>query len=258
MELMAKKKLRKNTNLLITGGCSFTFYNEGDTHSAMTWPKHLQQIYQLPLKNSGLGSQGNGMISRKLMYDVHTALKTTPSENLIVGVMWSGPSRHEQYISEKINFNKNIDGWVENPTNFVSNDPGGWLIYNSHWKIPQAKNYYRYVQDNTYSQVQTLEHIIRVQNYLKLNNIKYFMSTYTSEVLKFKDNPNLDHLYEQIDLSCFLPVTGCYEWVKNKSGLKMPKKGDNHPSSKQHQRFALQVIVPFLKKKYNIDIPTKE
>jgi hypothetical protein len=104
-----------------------------------------------------------------------------------------------------------------------------------------------------YAQIQTLENIIRVQNYLKLHNIKYFMSTYTSEVFAVKDNPNLDHLYEQIDFSKFLPVDGCFEWCKEQSGLPMPYVNDNHPSTEQHKLFTEQVIIPFLTNTYNID-----
>ena len=43
-----------------------------------------------------MGSQGNGMIARKAIWAVHEQLKTTPPEQLLVGIMWSGPSRSEQ------------------------------------------------------------------------------------------------------------------------------------------------------------------
>ena len=141
---------------------------------------------------------------------------------------------------------------MENPTKVVPDEAGGWVIYNSNWKIPQAQNYYRYVYDPIYAQILTLEHIIRTQNYLKLHNINYFMSTYTKEVFEVREHLALDHLYEQIDFDKFLPVEGEYEWALNESKLPWTSP-DFHPSNQQHQLFAKQVILPFIKDKYNID-----
>lgn len=232
---------KKNKQVLITAGCSFT-----ETRQEKTWPVWLEA--HLPLKeaiHTGLGSQGNGMISRKVIYAVHEALKNNNSADLIVGIMWSGTSRHEQYTDEKSKLpTKNIDGWMDNPTTFVKDDIGGWVIYNAHWRIPQAVNYYKNIYNRTYSQIQTLEHIIRTQNYLKLHNIKYFMGTYMDEVFEYKDNPNLDHLYEQIDFEQFLQTEGMMEWSR-KTGLP-PLLYDHHPSQQMHKLFVDQVIMPFL------------
>lgn len=244
------KKLQQQQHTLITSGCSFT-----ETQIETTWPIHLSNILKYKQNiHLGEGCQGNGMISRKLIHAVHTALKTNKADNLLVGVMWSGPSRHEQYMSKPVKFSKNADGWNRNPINIVDNDKGGWVIYNAHWTILQATNYYRNMYDPIFSQIQTLEHVIRVQNYLKLHNIKYFMSTYTNEVFALKDNPNLDHLYEQIDFDHFLPVEGCYEWARDVSNLPFYRPIDRHPTKKQHLMFTKEVILPFLKDKYNIDI----
>lgn len=246
---MAQMKKNKNRQVLITSGCSFT-----EIQHEQTWPTHLAvQLNYTQTIHLGLGSQGNGMISRKALYRIHEQLKISAPEDLLVGIMWSGPGRHEQYVGSKVNFRKNIDNWMSNPTSVVDNDPGGWIIYNGHWTIPQARNYYRNMYDTVFSQIQTLEHVIRVQNYLKLHNIKYFMSTYTSEVFALKNNPNLDHLYEQIDFNCFLPVEGCYEWARDKTGLPFTNPGDLHPTNQQHKMFTQQIILPFLKDKYNID-----
>jgi len=240
----------KNRRVLITSGCSFS-----ELEYEATWPAHLTALLRYKQKiHSGLGCQGNGMISRKVLYHIHKQLKTSKPEDLLVGIMWSGPSRHEQYVSNKVNFGKNIDNWMVNPTSVVDNDQGGWIIYNGHWTIPQAKNYYRNMYDPIFSQIQTLEHVIRVQNYLKLHNIKYFMSTYTNEVFALKNNSNLDYLYEQIDFDYFLPVEGCYEWARDVSKLPFTNPGDLHPTKLQHKVFTQKVILPFLKDKYNIDM----
>ena len=236
--------------ILITSGCSFS---ETKTLCVKTWPHWLEQHTNLDVVNTAMGSQGNGMISRRVIHSVHEHLKHTSSDNILVGVMWSGPSRHEQYNSEKIDFNGNIDGWMENPTSYVEQDPGGWIIYNNHWKIKQAQRFYKYMYDPIYSQVLTLEHIIRVQNYLKLHNIKYFMSTYTKEVLNIRQNPNLDHLYEQIDFDHFLPCVGQLEWCIENTTYPLGPDG-KHPSNYQHRQFADELIIPWIEQKYKIDI----
>ena len=78
------------------------------------------------------------------------------------------------------------------------------------------------------------------------------MSTYTKEVLELRDNPNLDHLYEQIDFDNFLPVEGEYEWALNECKLPWTSP-DYHPSIEQHDEFTKQIILPFVKDKYNVD-----
>ena len=249
---MVQKKLNQQ-QVLITSGCSFA-----EIQIEITWPIHLSNRLNYDQSiHLGLGCQGNGMISRKVMYAIHNQLKTSRAEDLLVGIMWSSPSRHEQYVSKKPKFVKNHDNWMRNPTSVVDNDPGGWIIYNAHWSIPQAVNYYRNIHDPVFDQIQTLEHIVSVQNYLKLHNIKYFMSTYTSEVFALKNNPNVDYLYEQIDFDYFLPVEGCYEWARDVSNLPFNRSGDLHPTAQQHHMFTNDVIIPFLKNKYSIDIVNK-
>jgi len=78
------------------------------------------------------------------------------------------------------------------------------------------------------------------------------MTTYTSEVLPDDAVPvhyDMQHLYNLIDHSVFLPVTGEYEWCRDCSGLDFPVPGDNHPSTEQHKLFVEQVILPFIKER---------
>jgi hypothetical protein len=234
-----------SNTILITSGCSFT-----ETRIEKTWPVWLtKRLATKETIHTGLSCQGNGMISRKVIHAVHEALKTESAKDIIVGITWSGPSRHEQYTTDKSKFpTKNINGWIDNPTTFVKDDPGGWVIYNSYWDIPQAIHYYRHTYDETYSQIQTLEHIIRTQNYFKLHKIKYFMNTYMNEVFAVKDKA-CDHLYEQIDYNQFLQKEGMMEWSK-KTGLAS-HSDTLHPSADQHELFVDQVIMPFLNRQDN-------
>jgi len=262
----------ERTQVLITSGCSFS-----ETLVEETWPIHLHRMLVnetafCPSQHIslGLGSQGNGLISRKVIHAVHEELKVKEAEDILVGIMWSSPSRHEQYSCDRdeilrLKHGSNKDQWMDNPTSVVEKDiAGGWILYNSHWTIPQAKNYYRNVYNETYSMIQTLEHIIRVQNYLKVHNVNYCMGVYTGEVLRLHKNvtsewpgchvmtehPSLVHLYEQIDFDQFFDTNGEMEFAK---ASDLPNlKGDHHPSSDQHKLFCQEVIIPHLKSKINI------
>lgn len=234
---------------LITGGCSFS-----DISEVKTWPCWLSEIYNAELTSTGQSSSGNGLIARKVYHAVHEKLKTTDSENILVGVMWSGPSRMEFYHST-YNPVPNVDGWTQNPIIWPEGDLGGWTLINAWWKIKLAKIYYSYFYDEIGSQIQTLENILRLQNYLKSKNIKYFMTIYHDEVFKVKEHPQLNWLYEQVDWNYFLPGESCYRWCKEKSNLPLPPEptgGFAHPSEEQHELYTKLVIKKFLKTKYKI------
>ena len=114
---------------LITSGCSFTetLYNK-------TWPAWLSDFLKAELINTGLGSQGNGLIAKKLIYNL-SQLKSY--DDVLVGVMWSGTDRGEQFTTNrkvKQTFQRrNVDGWQTNPSIFPANSAGAWIIHNVHW-----------------------------------------------------------------------------------------------------------------------------
>jgi hypothetical protein len=229
--------------ILVTGGCSFSDYR------ARSWPVQLTEILSGDPIYTGMSSQGNGMISRKIIYTLSELLKTTDPSDLLVGIMWSGPDRHDFYTTEDPGFSTNIDNWLENPTSVVPDSPGNWVILNHNWKNRFAKEYYSTFYDHIGALVYTYEHILRVQWFLKLHNIKYFMTTYTGEVFANSDHADTKHLLDQIDTDHFLPVVGEYEWCRDYSGITYPDPYDKHPSEEQHKRFTEQVIIPFLQNK---------
>lgn len=242
--------------ILVTSGCSFTFED-------WNWQGNLSRTLGLELKNTGMSSQGNGLISRKLIHSITEALKTYNSEEILVGVMWSGVDRHEFYSSHSI---KNINwGWenakdndprVKNPTEVISGLPN-WYIVNHHWQNPESTLFYSNYQDHISSMVYTIEHILRIQMFLEKNKIDYFMSTYLDIFSDEKviNHPEIKYLYDLIDFNHFLPVKGCYEWVKENYGISggFNDPDDNgyigiHPTSFGHEKFTEEVIVPFLNK----------
>lgn len=239
--------------ILITGGCSFS---EIPSHPGEfvgrveTWPFHLQNYMECDHISTGLSSQGNGLISRKLIYQIEKLAQTQRYEDMLVGIMWSGNTRSEIYkkngiqIGEKLNDDYSI---ATNPTTVSQNN--SWYIVNPWWSgYPYVKEYYGLI-DMDQLIIMSYEHIVRTQDFLKLRGIKYFMTTITSEVLYKGDLfPEIEHLYNAIDFENWLPIDGCYEWCRDNTNIAFPL-GSYHPSEVQHKMFTEQVIVPFLKEK---------
>ena len=125
--------------------------------------------------SKGLGSQGNGLISRSIIYEVDRLLKQGHSaEDMLVGIMWSGYNRWDYYWHKEDRGldwkQENTDGWMSNPTNFKHDDhEGDWIITNYGWK--SAKDYYKHYYDDTWGQIQTLEHVLRTQWFLEKHKI---------------------------------------------------------------------------------------
>ena len=243
--------------ILLTSGCSFS---ECKSPWIDTWPRQLEQIIKpTAAYHEGVGAQGNGMISREIIWRASQLLEH--KDQLLVGIMWSGPDRHEVLLPVK-KLPKNVDFGAPvlgedkfyNPYNWIEGTTAKWLILNKLSNTQISKEFYSNVHNGWLAQILAIEHILRVQWFLKLHNIRYFMSTYTDQVFfdQYCNHPDVKYLYDQIDFDMFLPVAGEYEWCRDHSGLEFPVKGDRHPSSEQHKLFAEQVILPFLKEKQYI------
>lgn len=259
------------SKILLTSGCSFS---ECISPHIMTWPKHLFNV----LKNynynkhisSAMGSQGNGLISRGIMYNVIEALKTYLPEDILVGVMWSGANRYDfrctdpndlLFVQEKIH-----NGWIENPTQFVKDADKNWVILNYSWgadqdghRNPEAKMYYKYFYDDIGNSIRSIEHILRLQLFLEKKNVNYFFTNYVDENIVRNDLRNhieIKYLYDQINFENYLPVVSEFDWcvenIEDKSTwikAGWDKKGWIHPTTEMHKEFAEKVIYPWLKGK---------
>jgi hypothetical protein len=244
--------------VLVTGGCSFS---ECISPWITTWPKHLEKMIDPKVVyHEAIGGQGNDNISREIIYRISQLLKIYQPDDILVGIMWSGPDRKSIFlnysnIKEKITHGMSIVEYgqtlgVLNPYNWVTeSDQAGWLLLGGN--DSKSKLYYTELHHFVEAQITTIEHVLRLQWFLKLYNIKYFMTTYTNEVFdrSVVNNANVKYLYDQIDFDSFLPVAGEYEWCRDFSNLDFPVAGDYHPSTEQHKLFTEQVIVPFLQNK---------
>jgi hypothetical protein len=251
--------------LLITSGCSFS---ECITYIAGngTWPRHLAKTLEDHEHVSyAMGSQGNGLISRSIIYGVTKALQTYKPEDILVGVMWSGSNRHDFrcFDNNSLNFVQDSvhNGWVENPTGFVKESTKNWVILNVNWtnqNNKEAETYYKMFHDEIGSSIYSIEHILRTQWFLKSKGINYFFTDYVDENIVSDYNivhPEINYLYTQIDRDFYLPVTSEFSWVINNTqykhlfNLEDVKKGPVHPKTEMHKEFVDQVIMPWLKDK---------
>jgi len=230
--------------ILLTGGCSFTVGPE-------CWPNHLVKRIDYRLINEGQGGSGNGFIKKKVMYRLTQLLKTVDKNNILVGVMWSGFTRHELFTQDRIN----PDDVFKPQSNIVKyiddkQSSGNWILVNQGWDNHYAKNFYLNF-DLLAGVIQTLENILALQNFLETLGVKYFMTTFTSETLPqdFIAHPEAIWLHDQIDFDKFLPILGEYEWCKGITPDSLTKEWPikwQHPVREEHIKFVDELVVPYL------------
>ena len=238
---------KMSKKLLVTSGCSFT--NPG-----FAWPYQLSKKYGFNLDNIAIPSQGNGLISRKLINMLEHYPITYPSDDIIVGVMWSGINRYERIIESG-------DEYVGPP--YLSQNPT-WVVYQNktevRWRImshewtksEDCSIHYEIFNNEISSMVQTIEHILRTQWYLEFCNIKYFMSSFMNifNDEKIMNHPDVKYLYEMVDFSKFLPIEGFYEWNKEHYSVEGFDniKLDWHPNEFGNVKLTEEIIIPHLLK----------
>jgi hypothetical protein len=237
-------------DVLITGGCSVSVVSPD--WPRRTWAWHLgQELASRQQVHTARPAQGNGLISRQIIYTVLQHLNNTPAEGIRVAVIWSGPSRHEFY-TENTEIDDQYHVGVTGASSFVNGGYGRWVLLNHHWTNDSSKMFYRYMHDGAGSMISTCEHILRTQWFLQQHGIKYWMSTLSSEVFdaRWNEHPDIAYLRDAIDFDKFLPIEhGIYEWARDHSGLEYDASDLCHPTTEQNHRFTQQVILPFMRAK---------
>jgi hypothetical protein len=188
----------------------------------------------------------------------------------------------------------NLGGfWSWNhPLNIRSTKNAGFYTLNAHWDDELSIGYYSNYTNPVYAIMQTCEHVLRTQWFLKSLNIKYFMTEYDHDVFTYMgpydstlytnpnqlegfsilkkpgcwdndikhkeemniiyDHPEVSYLYDMIDKDHWLPVRDLKNWTMEESPYGQRDPTDPHPSSEQQKDFTKRVILPFLLEKYNI------
>lgn len=230
----------------ISSGCSFS----QDIH---TWPFHFAERLGYKHYPMGLGSNGNEHIARRAIYQINNLLKNNvPTEDMLVGIMWSSANRAQFYVSSdfvlhrlskpKISENSH-QSWPE------EDEQGKWVLINAGFNNQLAISYYKFYTNDTMDLIRTYENILRVQNYLKLHNIKYFFTNMSHSTFDEEGVSTIqtEYLKEMVDWDRFIPVAGCYEWCRDNMPDDFPVPGDDHPSESQHRAFVDRVVIPFYK-----------
>lgn len=242
--------MSQSIKLLITAGCSFSQVPNAD----ITWPVPLGRALDVDTEYYGKGASGNGIISRSVINGVSNALQTYSSDEIIVGVMWSGFDRLEIYNSnptipyEKL---KKSNPYYTNPQWVATPEISNYVLINPHWQDEYTTTFLKNYYDPVWAGILTLEHILRVQWFLSSNNIKYFMTGYAHNVFPYsyiKTTPDLKYLYNLINWDNWLIVRDMDKWAQM-TGLSYSRPNDGHPSSEMHQLFVDTIIIPHLKTK---------
>jgi hypothetical protein len=241
---------RNKTRCLIATGCSFTQVPTAD----VSWPVHLRD-YLNHIECTyflGQGAAGNGIISRRTIYHTLKAMKSYDTNDILVGIMWSGADRHDFYqANPNITFN-NFEGgeFYCNPVRVA--EDYNYYILNNHWDDEATLMYYKHFYDSINSYIITLEHILRTQMFLQKYNIPYFMTEYSFDVLprdpNIINNPDIKYLYDMIDRSYWLPIDNMWQYATD-SGIPFARPPDPHPSTEHHKKFTEEVILSYLQKK---------
>jgi len=208
---------------VLTFGCSYSQVPVvTDKPDDWTWPLFLDKsLTGMPIEtenHQGLGASGNDVISRRTIYYVTEALKTSKPEDLLVGIMWSGCDRHSLVLREskrhyeRLNilpdflaedaptYEDFVNKWFEsectnkgeltlrehwllmkqyyNNPHRIASKEFNHITLNNHWTDHLTTTYYENFVDPLSSVLKTVENILRTQWFLKQHNIKYFMCAY--------------------------------------------------------------------------------
>jgi len=240
---------------LITSGCSFTAHL---VEPNVAWPNHIKDWQVI---NCAEMSSGNGLISRNLIATMPHYIDKNPT----VAVMWSNPNRFELfYNTESNNYDKiyntmkDVGGFLNQPytgkweahktSNWAKSGGGfgGWK-FDSEDLNNDMKMYIKNFHNEELQFIQTLEHILRIQWYCKVHNLKLinmcWQDIFTGQgELIVNKYENAVHLWEQVDWSAWWfhdKYGGLQEWCIDNGYEHFP---GSHPTTEAQQHFAKEIV----------------
>jgi len=283
---------------IVTGGCSFSetmhcidyrrfdMMDEYDDYQPesgyKSWALHLEDIIpNSKVHNTAMPGAGNGWISRAVIYKVNELLELNLKVDYVC-IQLSGCDREEILIDvndaieddEKTNSNllchfiPSLDGGVGpdaginwNKINLQNNNMM-WMK-SSYDSKSMLRHYHKYYNNNDFAVVKTLEHILRLQWFFKVNDIKYkifsgwniFDGPSTRKMPRYPIE--IRHLWTMIDWDNFWfhrKLGGIGEWSRDNlpfnerfiTGDRLQEDGksalDEHPSNIVHKKFAKEVV----------------
>ena len=275
---------------IVTGGCSFSEtrhcvdyhrfgimddYDDYQPESGYkSWALHLEDIIpNSTVYNTAMPGAGNGFISRAVIYKVNEMIEqgkktdyvfiqltACDREEILVSVDDASSETDSNLLCHFIpSLDKGLDGGINWKLIKNGNNNKMWLKH-SYGKDSMLKHYYKYYDNDEFSVVKTLEHILRLQWFLKVNDIKYriFCGWNIFPVLPQMPRYPIEvrHLWTMIDWNNFWfhkKFGGISEWSKDNLPFeerfitedRVQKDGsalDEHPSNKAHKKFAKEIV----------------
>lgn len=283
---------------IVTSGCSFSntedcvdytrFKMDNNSYQLdnyESWALHLEDIVpDSKVYNRALPGVGNAYIVRSIIWQVNELLKQNIKPNVFMQMTSFDrkdllldsddlnsetdknlhthyipdimPRHHSPHLAKKLNNNK------------------VWLKH-SYEEDSMMRYHYKYYHNDESALVESLEHILRLQWFLKSNNINYkifpgwdIINTLNHHTLQKESNEKLifnttevKFLWEMIDFDNFWfykNYGGITEWSIDNlpfeeryvTGERLTEDGhplDQHPSNIAHREFAKQVVSKWIK-----------
>lgn len=253
-ECIAVFMMKTNKKIFISGGCSFSQVPNAD----VTWPVHLQEKLNFDrCFHTGLGAAGNRVISRLVINQVIDLLETGCStEEILVGIMWSGRSRMDVYTTDakfphnEIPVTDTINCNYQNPTWLNDQNRYQYLLH-AGWDDPSSKLYFENFYDETGAMIHTIEQVLRTQWFLESKGIDYFMMEYSLDCItedsgEIISKPDVKPLFDQIDFANWPCNFNLTQWAIRQQ-IPYAREGDDHPSTQAHSSFVDSFVIPHLK-----------
>lgn len=241
--------------LIITSGCSLSECIDFKEN----WPVQLCRLTGTEGRHMGLGSQGNGLISRKAIWAVENALKEGyAAQDIAVIIMWSGLDRHDFFGNgyetpryRDLYERKFAAACMENPHNFanpIARENEGWIILGAcHGDDPIGANYYKNFYSFIGHEVITLEHVTRTQWYLDKLGIDYAMMAYMTCVFEMHtDHPDVGWLHNMVDWSKFITMEGYFDYVRPRCDDSFFHEDKWHPNAKGAEVWVRDMVWPYV------------
>ena len=291
---------------IVTSGCSFSntedcvdYTTHGMDHhlyqldNYKSWALHLEDIIpDSKVYNRALPGVGNAYIVRSIIWQVNELLKQNIKPNVF---MQMTSFDRKELLLDCNDLSSETDGNLQ--THYIPdimprhipdimprhqsphfakklNNNKVWLKH-SYVEDSMMRYHYKYYHNDESALVESLEHILRLQWFLKLNNINYkifpgwnIIQRLNHHTLQKESNEKLifgttevNFLWEMIDFDnvwFYKNYGGITEWSEDNlpfkdryvTGERRNKEGtalDQHPSNTAHREFAKQAVSKWIK-----------
>ena len=253
--------------IIVTSGCSFSDWGNPEK----TWPFHLEDLirnYEC-LKNVrdkysfyplAACAQGEDYISRSVICKVNKLLKDKNPDDIFVIVSWSGLQRRAILVNNettKMHYQFKDQHYLDEESMY-GNPIGSWQSFDEeHLKI--------FTEEQNI--IISLEHIIRTQDFLRVNNIDYKFFGFNNLFANLdeenfltggrgtridKKYPNTSYLFDIMDWDKWWfhnEFGGLADWIVDnvEAGFDGEDKNTGHPLSSAQKLFTERVVLNWIK-----------